>query len=154
MSTHRVNSLILAWEEYARSLSETETDYPELACVLKGFLYQVRNAGSGRNPPISAWPANLVDSDDAIMASVEHYFLCRCWVGTGVQPAWQMRLMTDVYNVGKRLGVTPQHNPDNPTSPLTPAQQFAQTLGILHGEFDLARTGGTAPTFGPLPNYF
>lgn len=154
MSTQRVNALIVAWEAYAQTLEQSELSHPELACRLKTLLYQVRNAGSGRNPPISAWPVNLIDSDDAIMAAVEHYFLCRCWVGTGVQPAWQMRLMTDIYNTGKRLGITPQHNPDNPTSPLTPAQQHAQTMGILHGGFDLARTGGTSPTFGPLPEYF
>lgn len=107
-----------------------------------------------RQPVLLATGNAVIDPDDAVMAAVEHYYLCRCWVGTGVQPAWQMRLMVDVYNIGKVLGVTPRHNPDNPTTPLTGAQSYAQTIGILHGEFDLALTGGTAPTFGPLPNYW
>lgn len=154
MSDSRVRELILLWERYGQNLEQPEIRHPELSCRLKDFLYQVRNAGSNGMPPISAWPVNLIDPDDAVMAAVEHYYLCRCWVGTGVQPAWQMRLMVDVYNIGKVLGVTPRHNPDNPTTPLTGAQSYAQTIGILHGEFDLALTGGTAPTFGPLPNYW
>jgi hypothetical protein len=146
--TTRLNELLRLWRNHRSGLAD-----PQLSCQLKTDLYQVRNAGWNGNPPLSSWPANLIDPDDAMMAAVEHYFLCRCWVGTGVQPAWQMRLMNNIYDIGKMLGITPQHNPNRPVSPVTALQMAAKEAGVRDGEADLERTGGSAPLIATPPTY-
>jgi hypothetical protein len=146
--TARLNQLLAAWRTYRAPLTD-----PQLSCQLKTDLYQVRNAGWNGNPPLSTWPAHLIDSDDAMMAAVEHYFLCRCWVGTGQQPAWQMRLMNNIYDLGKMFGVTPQHNPNRPVSRVTAIQMAAKEAGVRDGEADLERTGGSAPLVAMPPTY-
>lgn len=145
----RVNDLIAKWKAYRIGIVE-----PDRYCQLKTDLYTVRNAGWNGNPPISTWPAHLIDTDDGIMAAVEHYFLCRCWVGTGVYPAWQLRVMNFVYDMGKLASVTPRHNPNKPTTPLTACQMACQEAGIRDGERDLAKTGKTAPMVAKPPQYF
>jgi hypothetical protein len=147
--TARLNDLLSKWKAYRGSIAE-----PDRYCQIKNDLYQVRNAGWNGNPPISAWPSHLIDPDDAMMAAVEHYFLCRCWVGTGVFPAWQMRAMNLVYDLGKIAGVTPRHNPNKPTSPPTALQMAAKEAGIRDGESDLAKSGKSAPLIAAPPKYF
>jgi hypothetical protein len=146
--TARMNELLTLWRAYRAPLTD-----PDLSCALKTDLYQVRNAGWKGNPPITAWPANLIDPDDAMMAAVEHYFLCRCWVGTGVQPAWQLSLMNNIYDWGKMMGLTPQHNPNKPVSRVTALQMAAKSAGVRDGEADLARTGRSAPMIARPPTY-
>jgi len=146
--TARVNDLLAKWKLYRGAFPE-----PERYCQLKDDLYKVRNAGWDGNPPLSIWPANLIDPDDSIMAAVEHYFLCRCWVGTGAFPAWQMRTMNMIYDAGKIAGVTPRHNPTKPTSPLTAVQMACKEAGIRDGEADLAKSGKSAPIIAAPPKY-
>ena len=117
----RINDLLAKWRAYRVGLPD-----PALSCQIKTDLYQVRNAGWKGNPPITVWPPDLIDPDDKVMAAVEHYFLCRCWVGTGQFPAWEMRAMNMVYDMGKAAGVTPRHNPTKPTTPLTALQMAAK----------------------------
>src|SRR5271165_3600678 len=108
---NRLNELNTKWKIFC-----SKTPEPERYCEISGDLYQVRNAGWNGNKPLGAWPADLVDSDDAMMAAVEHYFLCRCWVGTAKFPAWEVRAMDVIYDLEKIGGVTPRHNPNKPTS--------------------------------------
>ena len=136
----RMNELLAHWKAYRGGIPE-----PDRYCQLKADLYQVRNAGWNGNPPLTIWPAPLIDPDDAMMAAVEHYFLCRCWVGSGKYPAWQMRAMNRVYDLGKMAGITPRHNPNKPVSQLTALQMAAKEAGVRDGEADLAASGGAAP---------
>ena len=122
-------------------------------CRLRSDLYQVRNAGWNGNPPLSHWPPGLVDPDDEINAAVEHYFLCRCWVGTGAQPAWQMRKMSQVYNFGKAIGLTPRHNPNNPPTPNSGIQSHYQERGIRGRRSRRAGSGRSAPWVSRPPTY-
>ena len=144
----RVRQLIAKWSGYRGSMAE-----PSRYCTLKSDLYCARNPGFGGCPALSAWPANLLDSDDEVMASVEHYFLTRCWVGTGQYPAWEVRALRDVYELGKRWGVTPRHNPSRPVTPPSAMQRRFQEEGIRDGETDLARSGGSAPAIAVPPRY-
>jgi hypothetical protein len=145
----RIRELIAFWVEY-----RTQVDGSVSFCQLKADLYAVRNAGFNGNPPLSSWPPNLIDSDDEVLAATEHYFLNRCWVGTGTQPAWQMRLMTAVYNAGKKAGVTPRHNTAKPVTPPSALQAKFQEEGIFDGEKDLIASGGSAPAIGSPPKYW
>lgn len=145
----RLNDLLAKWKAYRAALPEEER-----YCQIRLDLYQVRNAGWEKNPPITVWPTNLVDPDDAMMAAVEHYFLCRCWVGTGVYPAWQMRTLNVIYDLGKIVGVTPQHNPNKPTTKPTALQMAAKTAGVRDGELDLAKSGKSATLVGMPPTYW
>jgi hypothetical protein len=144
----RFAALISLWRLYGAPLTD-----PQLSCKLKNDLYQVRNAGWNGNPAITVWPAHLIDPDDGMMAAVEHYFLCRCWVGTGVQPAWQLKAMNGIYDTGKKLGVTPRHNPNKPPSPPTELQVFAKAAGVRDGEADLKASGASAPWISKPPTY-
>lgn len=147
--TLRLNDLIAKWKASRASLPEPGR-YEQLA----RDLYQVRNPGWRGNPPLWAWPSQLVDPNDGMMAAVEHYFLCRSWVGTGKFPAWQVQAMNVVYDTGKMLGITPRHNPNKPTSPLTALQMAAKVAGIRDGEKDLATSGGSAPLVAMPPKYY
>ena len=144
----RLNDLIARWSAFR--VAEPEASR---YCKIKGDLYQVRNAGWQGNPPIGSWAPDLVDPDDSMMAAVEHYFLCRCWVGTGVFPAWQMNAMNFIYDLGKMAGVTPQHNPNKPTSKLTALQMAAKVAGVRDGQDDLAKSGKSAPLIAKPPTY-
>jgi hypothetical protein len=146
--TARVNDLLAKWKAYRSGVPESER-----YCQIKTDLYQVRNAGWNGNPHLATWPSHLIDSDDSIMAAVEHYFLCRCWVGTGVYAPWQMRAMNFVYDMGKIAGVTPRHNPNKPTTPLTAVQMACKEAGIRDGETDLAKSGKSAPVIARPPRY-
>ncbi|PIM52423.1 hypothetical protein CS062_14825 [Roseateles chitinivorans] len=149
LTYRRVNELIGAWEGEVLGLPEKDR-YTEL----RKRLYKVRNAGFNGYPKLDSYAPRLIDDDDATMAAVEHYFLCRAWVGTGKYPAWQMRAMNYIYDAGKSLGLTPQHNPHKAVSPLTPAQRAAKEAGILDGEDDLRRFGNKAPLVGAPPKYW
>ncbi len=142
------NMYVEKWKLYRASIPE-----PARYCQIKSDLKQVRNPGWKGNPPITAWPADLVDSDDAMNAAVEHYFLCRCWIGSGKYPSWQLRTMNIIYDGGKAAGVTPAHNPNQPPSRLTLLQIGAKELGIKHGEDDLKKSGGSAPWIAKPPKY-
>lgn len=144
----RLNELLRLWRAYRAPLTD-----PDLSCQLKSDLYKVRNAGWNGNPPISVWPAALIDPDDSMMAAVEHYFLCRCWVGKGIQPAWQLTVMNNIYDWGKMMGLTPQHNPNKPVSKLTALQMAAKAAGIRDGEADLAASGESGPWIAKPPTY-
>lgn len=145
----RFKTLVKLWQLDRGNVSE-----PERSCKIRRDLKAVRNPGWQGNPPITDWPAYLVDKDDGMNAAVEHYFLCRCWVGSGTQPAWQQRTMNQLYNTGKALGVTPQHNPNNPTTELTGLQLAAQEMGVQAGEADLKASGKSAPMFAEPPVYW
>lgn len=146
--TVRVNDLIAKWKSYRSNIVE-----PDRYCQIKTDLYQVRNAGWNGNPPIAVWPTYLIDTDDGIMAAVEYYFLCRCWVGNGTYPVWQIRGMNFVYDMGKLAGVTPRHNPTKPTTPVTAIQMACQEAGIRDGQLDLAKSGKSAPLVAKPPKY-
>ena len=145
----RVKDLISKWTTYRLGMAE-----PQRYCQLKTDLYQVRNPGWNGNPSLTAWPPNLVDGDDAIMAAVEHYFLSRCWVGTGEYPVWQVKAMIVLYDTGKMIGVTPRHNPTKPTTPITALQIEFQAAGVADGELDFAKSGKAAPGIKAPPKYF
>jgi hypothetical protein len=146
----RFVALRAAWIGYRAGVTPTPAKFDQL----RQDLYKVRNADWNGNPPISVWPANLIDPDDGMMASIEHYFLCRAWVGGGKYPASEMRLQTQLYDLGKELGVTPQHNPNKPTTPLTDLQLYAQTHGIMDGEADLAASGQPEPGYKMPAKYY
>lgn len=146
--TARLNDLIAKWKAYRAGLPE-----PDRYEQIRADLYQVRNPGWNGCPPITVWPPHLVDPDDSMMAAVEHYFLCRAWVGSGKFPAWQMHAMNAVYDLGKMAGVTPKHNPNKPTSPLTALQMAAKVAGIRDGGADLEKSGKSAPLIAKPPTY-
>lgn len=145
----RLNDLIARWKAYRADLPE-----PDRYEQLRIDLYQVRNPGWNGSPPLSAWPSTLVDPDDAMMAAVEHYFLCRAWVGTGAFPAWQVQAMNIVYDIGKMAGITPRHNPNKPTSKLTALQMAAKVAGVRDGSADLEKSGKSAPLVAMPPKYY
>jgi len=147
--TGRLNDLIAKWKAYRASLPEP-TRYEQIA----SDLYKVRNPDWHGNPPLSSWPPHLLDSDDSMIAAVEHYFLCRSWVGSGKYPAWQVQAMNLLYDTGKMLGITPRHNPNKPTSPLTALQMAAKVAGIRDGSTDLAKSGKSAPFVAMPPKYY
>jgi hypothetical protein len=144
----RLNELLAKWKKYRAALPE-----PDRYCQIKSDLYQVRNPGWNGCPPISVWPPDLVDPDDAMNAAVEHYFLCRCWIGTGKFPSWQLRTMNNIYDLGKAIGVTPAHNPNKPPSKLTLLQMSAKEASIRDGEADMKKAGGSAPWIAKPPTY-
>lgn len=145
----RVNQLIVAWTAYRSGTLE-----PDRFCELKSDLYKVRNADWNGNPPLSSWPPHLLDTDDGVMAAVEHYFLCRCWVGTGQYPSWQVKVMVITYDTGKMIGLSPRHNPNKPTTPITALQINFQAAGIRDGEADLLRSSRSAPSAQRPPKYW
>ena len=145
----RLNDLIAKWKAYRAVYPE-----PERYEKLRIDLYQARNPGWNGSPPLSAWPSFLIDPDDAVMAAVEHYFLCRAWVGTGAFPAWQVQAMNIVYDLGKMAGITPRHNPNKPTSPLTALQMSAKVAGVRDGSADLVKSGKEAPLVAMPPRYY
>jgi hypothetical protein len=147
--TARLNELLSKWKIY-----RSDIDEPERYTQLRKDLYQVRNPDWDGNPPLSSWPPDLIDPDDGMMAAVEHYFLCRAWIGAGVFPTWQLQTMNFIYNMGKMAGVTPRHNPNKPTSPLTALQMAAQVAGIRDGEKDLKASGKSSPWIGQPPKYY
>lgn len=136
------------WIVYRGSINE-----PERYSQLARDLYQVRNPG-GKNPDINFWPANLIDSDVEIMAAIEHYFLCRNWVGNAIFPVWQVEAMRVTYDLAKLMGVAPRHNKNNPTTPITELQVQMQILGVKHGEKDLLKSGKKAPRIAKPPKYW
>lgn len=144
----RFNDLLAKWKSYRSGIPE-----PGRYCRIKDDLYQVRNANWQGNPPLTAWPAHLIDADDSVMAAVEHYFLCRCWVGSGVYPAWEVKAMNFIYDTGKMIGITPRHNPTKPVSPLTALQMAAKVAGVRDGEADLKKSGAKAPLITAPPRY-
>lgn len=145
----RLNDLIFRWKAYRATLSE-----PERYQQISTDLYQVRNPGWRGNPPLSSWPSSLLDPDDSLMAAVEHYFLCRAWVGTARFPAWQVQAMNMAYDLGKMAGITPRHNPTKPTSPLTALQMAAKVAGVRDGSADLQASGRSAPLVAMPPKYY
>lgn len=144
----RVRALIASWEAYRASFTG-----PRLYGQLKSDLYQVRNPEFHGARPLSTWPAHLLDPDPDVLAAVEHYFLCRCWVGSGMQPAWQLRVMKNIYDTAKNLGMVPRHNPAVPVTPVTPLQRKFQAEGIRDGEADRRAWGIAAPIVARLPTY-
>jgi len=144
-----VRSLIVKWKAYRSAIAE-----PERYTKIAEDLYKVRNAGFNGNPSPPSCPSDLVDADDEIMAAVEHYFLCRSWVGSGYMPAWELRRVTDIYNYGKQLGITPRHNPNKPVTPPSAVQKEFQEEGISDGESDLLKSGKEAPSYTSPPKYY
>jgi hypothetical protein len=149
----RVMSLIGQWIIYRESIAE-----PGRYLQLKQDLYNVRN--DVKDDPIKdskgatvPYPTYLIDPDNEVMASIEHYFLCRGWVGNGVYNATQMRALAAVYNAGKKAGVTPRHNPSKPVSPPSAMQARFQEAGIADGQNDLIKSGKPAPGFKKPPTY-
>ena len=138
-----VRDYIERWKTYRKATPE-----PARYMQLKTDLYKVRNGA-----PDAVYPMTLIHPDDEVMACVEHYFLSRAWVGNGIQPAWQMKTMTWIYNTGKEIGVTPQHNPNKPVTPPSAVQRLFQAEGVRDGEADLKASGGTAPRVAKPPMY-
>lgn len=144
----RFRELVRNWSAYRASLPEQDR-YERIRNDLK----QARNPGWQGNPPLTFWPAHLIDPDSAMLAAIEHYFLCRAWVGSGKYPAWQMISMSAVYDAGKMVGFSRRHNPSQPTTPLTSLQMWAQAEGVRDGSQDLKRSGKSAPLVAPPPAY-
>ena len=144
----RFRELVRHWTRYRASLPEPAR-YDQIRIDLK----QVRNPGLAGNPPVSSWAPQLLDPDPAMVAAVEHYFVARAWVGSGKYPAWQMLAMSAIYDAGKMIGVTPQHNPKQPTTQLTSLQIWAKAEGVRDGSNDLKSSGKTAPMVGAPPKY-
>ncbi|MFA5120139.1 hypothetical protein [Zavarzinia sp.] len=117
----RVTELIEAWKTYRGGEAE-----PGRYDTLRQDLYNARNG-------IGTYPPHLIDADDEIMAAVEHYFLCRGWVGNGHFPAWQVADLVALYDAGKLLHVTPRHNKNKPTTPISLMQVSFQNKGINDG---------------------
>jgi hypothetical protein len=138
-----VRDYIERWKKYRES-----TPDPQRYLQLKSDLYKVRNGS-----PDGVFPMRLIHPDDEVMACVEHYFLTRAWVGNGIQPAWQVRSMTWIYNTGKEAGVTPRHNPNKPVTPPSAVQRKFQEEGVTDGEADLKASGGVAPRISAPPTY-
>jgi hypothetical protein len=147
--TARVNDLLAKWKAHRAAFSNRI----DIARSRPICIRCETPAGTAIRR-FSPWPAHLIDGDDTVMAAVEHhYFLCRCWVGTGVFPAWQMRTMNMIYDMGKLAGVTPRHNPNRPTTPLTAVQMACKEAGIRDGESDLKKSGKSAPLIAKPPTY-
>ena len=144
----RFRELVRHWTLYRASLPE-----PARYDQIRKDLKQVRNPGWGSNPPLSSWPPHLLDPDPTMVAAVEHYFVARAWVGSGKYPAWQMLAMSAIYDAGKMIGVTPPHNPKQPTTQLTSLQIWAKAEGVRYGSNDLKSSGKTAPLVGAPPKY-
>jgi hypothetical protein len=144
-----VRALIVKWKAYRSVIAE-----PERYGKLAEDLYIVRNAGFNGNPSPPNYPSELVDPDDATMASVEHYFLCRSWVGSGYMPAWELRKVADIYDYGKQLGITPRHNPNKPVTPPSTMQKEFQEEGIRDGESDLLTSAKDTPSYTSPPKYY
>ena len=144
-----MNQLIAAWTAYRSGIPE-----PQRYCELRSNLYEVRNPEWNGNRPLSSWPSHLLDIDDSIMAAVEHYFLCRCWVGTGEYPAWEVKGLVIIYDAGKLIGISRRHNPNKPTTPITALQISYQAAGIRDGEADLLKSGRAAPSVQRPPKYW
>ena len=173
---HVVQRLIEAWKAYALKEYGRRPDNPiseqQRYIIIAGNLYEVRNpdfiapawysrftraligvgyGGHGhKTRSLSYWPRQLLSDDDEVIAAVEHYFLCRSQVGSGVRSARQMIVERDLYEQGKRTEIPivlelMRHNPNSPVTPLSQLQQEFQDLGIRHGEADLQRFGNTAP---------
>lgn len=143
-----VDRLIGAWIHHRLKIRE-----PERYDKLREDLYAVRNGGAWRYPP------ELISPDDEVMAAVEHYFLCRGWVGNGKYSAAQMRAMAAAYGKGKESGMIPRHNPDKPVSPPSALQRDYEEKGIVEGERDASlaasRGKGTeAPLIALPPLYY
>jgi len=100
------------------------------------------------------YPDNLINPDDEILASVEHYLLTRGWVGNGVYPAWELRMLAGFYDLGKVFGMTPRYNPGKPVTPLSRMQIKFQMEGIADGERDLKKLGKSAPAIARPPKYW
>ncbi|MCL2887604.1 MAG: hypothetical protein FWF20_12700 [Betaproteobacteria bacterium] len=145
----RFHDLVAKWISYRSSLPE-----PQRYNQIRNDLFKVRNPDLNGNPSLSYWPDYLIDSDESMMAAVEHYFLCRAWVGTGTYPAWEMRGLNGIYDLSKFLKITPRANPNKPVSPLTSLQRQAQAEGVAAGEIDLKKSGGKAPLITQPPKYW
>jgi hypothetical protein len=63
------------------------------------------------------------------------------------------RAMNAIYDLGKMAGITPRHNPNKPTTPLTALQMAAKVAGIRDGSADLQRFSKKAPLVGMPPRY-
>ncbi len=137
---NRVNDLIGKWKSYRSGEAE-----PGRYDTLRQDLYNARNGKGGPYPPY------LLDPDDEIMAAVEHYFLCRGWVGNGHFPSWQVQQMVAVYDAGKIAGITPQHNKNKPTTPFSDMQLFYQVKGIADGETDAKTYKVDVPILPRMP---
>ncbi|MDE1949433.1 MAG: hypothetical protein KGL43_17865 [Burkholderiales bacterium] len=61
--------------------------------------------------------------------------------------------MNDIYDLGKKLGLTPRHNPNKPTSRLTDLQMIAKEAGVRDGLADAAKSAGSAPLVAKPPTY-
>lgn len=139
---------IMKWIGFRSKLKE-----PSRYLQLKDDLWVARNPkhknSKGR---INKIPADLIDERDYINASVEHYFICRAWVGNGVYPLSQVELMTRTYNLGKTLGLTPAANPDQPVTPPSEMQRYFQQQGMYDGSNDADTYGtGASPFSWSLP---
>jgi hypothetical protein len=145
----RVVNLISQWIIYRGNISE-----PGRYMQLAQDLYLVRNDKLIDSLNSTPYPSYLIDSDNEIMAAIEHYFLCRGWVGNGVYNAVQVLAQAAAYDAAKELGAAPQHNPSKPVSPPSLMQQKFQGMGIADGKNDLKKSGKPSPDFNKPPKYW
>lgn len=139
----RVDELIGKWTAYRSGTAE-----PGRYTVLSKDLYNARNE-------LETFPADLLDPDSEVMASVEHYFLCRGWVGNGVFPLSQVANMVAIYDVGKLLHITPRHNKSKPVTPISMMQVSYQNKGMTDGSKDAKRFKVDTPIlWRKPPKYF
>jgi hypothetical protein len=142
----RVDELIAKWNTY-----RTGNPEPERYLVLSRDLYNIRN-DVVVTPP---FPDDLNDPDPEVMAAVEHYYLCRGWVGNGVFPASQVANMVVLYDLGKLAHVTPRHNKSKPVTPMSWMQFKYQNKGMNDGSRDAKRFNVDTPILWKKPpKYF
>ena len=142
----RVDELIAKWNNY-RSQSPEPGRYQELS----HDLYNIRN-DIAVTPP---FPSDLNDSDPEVMAAVEHYYLCRGWIGNGVYPPDQVAAMVLLYDAGKLAHVTPRHNKSKPVTRMSWMQFVYQNKGMNDGIKDAKRFNVDTPILWKAPpKYF
>lgn len=129
------------WNTY-----QSKIDEPKRYLQLKRDLWVVRNPEKAQHE-YDLLPGELIDDRDEINASVEHYFLCRAWVGNGVYSAAQMTAMNAIYNTGKSIGITPRSNPNHPVTPASDMQKYFQRRGVDDGVSDGVIYGTKAGSF-------
>jgi hypothetical protein len=61
--------------------------------------------------------------------------------------------MSAIHDLGKMAGVSPRHNPKQPTTQLTSLQMWAQAEGVRDGTNDLKASGKSAPSVAMPPRY-
>ena len=145
---------------------------PEKAQKIAWALYDFRNPPDEKDEARSEkWKARIdafftegTKSDDPeIMAAVEHYYYSRSQVGNARYSETNWRIYVSLYHYGKKMGLVPRHNPNNPVTPPSKLQLEMGILGIYKGRDELkelnesnksdGKEALTPPAFRGPPNF-